>query len=172
MLRQIFFGLGSNCGDRFANLVAARDALKAQVNILRCSSVYETPALLPENAPAEWDIPFLNAVISGETDLEPLALLEFVKKIESEIGRQHRGHWGPREIDIDILLMDGVAIQTELLTIPHLEMLKRDFVMMPLQELGHTPHEAQRADIAESQDSATPLSSVRNVVMLREDLCL
>lgn len=154
MQRKIFLGLGSNYGDRFTNLCAARDALKMQISILQCSSVYESPALLPENAPIEWDVPFLNAVIAAKTDLEPLALLAFVKNIEQQLGRQNRGHWSPREIDIDILWMEGVEVQTETLTIPHKEMLKRDFVMVPLSEISH-----------HSQPATHTLTK-------REDLCL
>jgi 2-amino-4-hydroxy-6-hydroxymethyldihydropteridine diphosphokinase len=136
-MHRIYISLGSNCGDSFENLKAAKHAMSNQMRILQCSSIYESPALLPENAPAEWDTPFLNAVIAAETDLEPLAVLEFLKAIEQQLGRQHRGHWAPREIDLDILMMEGVEVQTDLLTIPHKEMLKRDFVMVPLSEISH-----------------------------------
>lgn len=154
MQRKIFLGLGSNYGDRFANLCAARNTLKMHMSILQCSSVYEAPALLPENAPADWDIPFLNAVIGAETNLDPLALLALIKNIEQQLGRQNRGHWSPREIDIDILWMEGGEMQTDTLTIPHKEMLKRDFVMVPLSEISH-----------HSQPTTHTLTK-------REDLCL
>lgn len=153
-MRRIYIGLGSNCGDSFENLKAAKLAMSARMRNIQCSSVFESPALLPENAPAEWDIPFLNAVIAAETELPPLALLEFLKSIEQQLGRQNRGHWGPREIDLDILWMENIAMQTDTLTLPHKEMQKRDFVMVPLAEVS---------------DFAAPAA---HSLFKREDLCL
>lgn len=136
---MILLGLGSNLGDRKANLEAALAALAlADVHILRVSSVYETDALLPEDAPAEWDIPYYNIVAAAESALQPEALLEAAKRVERQLGRKDVGRWGPRVIDIDILAHGGAVMQGENLTIPHPRTLDRDFVMVPLAEIA--PH--------------------------------
>lgn len=134
---QIILGLGSNCEPRYTFLMRACDALRADAAIsdLRASPVYETPALLPVNAPAEWNIPYLNQVITAYTYLEPLQLLQWTQALEHRLGRTRRGRWGPREIDIDILHMEGVQREDPRLTLPHAEMLKRAFVMVPLADL-------------------------------------
>ena len=134
-MRKILLGLGGNIGDREAALHSAREALAAWVSEMRCSAIYEFPALLDADAPQEWNQPFLNQVVCGVTALEPLALLEQCQRIEQQIGKRKIGHWAPRLIDIDILDMQDVQLVSERLTIPHPEMHKRDFVMQPLLEL-------------------------------------
>lgn len=136
---MILLGLGSNLGDRKANLEAALAALAlAGVHIQRVSSVYETDALLPEDAPTEWDIPYYNIAVVAESSLQPEALLDVVKQVEQQLGRENVGRWGPRVIDIDILAHGVSMMQSERLTIPHPQMLGRDFVMVPLAEIA--PH--------------------------------
>lgn len=139
---MILFGLGSNLGDRKANLEAALAALgqgdAAPVHLLRVSSVYESAALLPDDAPPEWDIPFYNIVAAAESALPPYQLLKVVKQIEQRLGREDAGRWGPRVIDIDILAYGNTMLQSAELTIPHAAMLSRDFVMVPLAEIQ--PH--------------------------------
>ena len=101
---MILIALGSNLGKREENLAHARAALVGyDVELVAESSTIETPALLPDGAPEEWNIPFLNQVIAVRTHLEPMELLTVLKLIEAELGRQKREHWGPREIDLDIL---------------------------------------------------------------------
>lgn len=136
---MILLGLGSNLGDRKANLEAALAALvHADIRVQRVSSVYETDALLPENAPAEWDIPYYNIVVVAESALQPEALLDAVKRVERQLGRQDIGRWGPRVIDIDILAHGITVMRSDRLTLPHPQMLRRDFVMVPLAEVA--PH--------------------------------
>lgn len=139
---MILLGLGSNLGDRQANLEAALAALGhgefAPLRLLRVSSVYESAALLPAGAPAEWDIAYYNIVTAAESDLTPEALLQEVKRIERALGREDVGRWGPRIIDIDILAHGETLVDSEHLTLPHPEMLERDFVMVPLAEIQ--PH--------------------------------
>lgn len=139
---MILLGLGSNLGDRKANLEAALAALgqgdAAPLHLLRVSSVYESAALLPDNAPPEWDIPFYNIVAAAESTLPPHQLLQVVKQIEQRLGREDMGRWGPRIIDIDILACGNTVLQSAELTIPHAAMLNRDFVMVPLAEIQ--PH--------------------------------
>lgn len=137
---MILLGLGSNLGDRQANLEAALAALvaDASLRLLRVSSVYQSAALLPENAPADWDIAYYNIVVAAEGDVPPERLLAAVKAIEAKLGRKDVGRWGPRVIDIDILAHGDEVMEGETLTLPHPAMLERDFVMVPLAEIQ--PH--------------------------------
>ena len=135
----VIFGLGSNLGDREAYLQNAIASLiqntELRLSDIKCSSVIETPALLPEGAPVEWDIPFLNIVMSAQTIATAEQILNVTKYTEAELGKHHRGHWAPREIDIDILALGTQIIASESLTIPHPHMEKRLFVMQPFAEI-------------------------------------
>lgn len=139
-MSSVGFALGSNQGDRLRYLEQAGALLESRLALehVRYSSVYVTPALLPEGAPEAWNIPYLNQVMLAEVpgEAEPMVLLEQVKQMEQQLGRQVRGHWGPREIDIDILFIDEVCMQTEALTLPHAAMAERAFVMVPLAEIA------------------------------------
>lgn len=133
---MIFLGLGTNLGDRHANLEASLRALSTLMNIHQVSSVYESAALLPENAPAEWDISYYNSVICGESSLSPEELLMAIKNLEKLLGRKDIGRWGPRLIDMDMLSYGALIHQSDNLILPHPEMTKRDFVMVPLAEIA------------------------------------
>lgn len=136
---MIFIALGSNLGDREGNLAAARMALMLHdVEIVAQSRVVQTPALLPEGAPAEWNLPYLNQVVEVQTRLSPHELLTCLKLIESDLGRQNRPHWAPREMDLDLLCYGDEIIVTDVLTLPHAQMDSRDFVLKPLMEIA--PH--------------------------------
>ncbi len=130
---EVFIGLGSNVGERHRYLQRAAEAL-GRVEGLRVvwfSSVYETdPYGKTDQAK------FLNAVCEAETSLAPADLLPRLRGIEDELGRQRREHWGPREIDLDILLYDGLAVQQEGVQVPHPELEKRKFVLIPLREIA------------------------------------
>jgi 2-amino-4-hydroxy-6-hydroxymethyldihydropteridine diphosphokinase len=129
-----FLGLGTNLGDRRANLEAAVAALAdAGVAVLASSSVYETaPVGLVLDQPA-----FLNACVSVATELEPLVLLDLVKGIERSLGRSVGGvRHGPRVIDIDILLLGARVFASERLSVPHPALRERRFVLEPLLELA------------------------------------
>jgi 2-amino-4-hydroxy-6-hydroxymethyldihydropteridine diphosphokinase len=127
-----YLGLGSNVGDRLANLRAAVDRLSRQVEILARSSVYET-----EPQGEVLDQPdFLNAAVEIETSCGPEELLEVCKGIERELGRDfNQVRHGPRVVDIDLLLLGDIELQTERLTLPHREVTTRRFVLVPLLEL-------------------------------------
>ncbi len=130
---HIFLGLGSNVGDRRANLVRAIEALeRCGVRIARLSPVVESPALLPDGAPAEWNRPFLNLVAQCATDRKPESLLGELKRIEAELGRGDADKWAPRPVDVDILLWGRERIETDRLRIPHPELERRSFVLTPL----------------------------------------
>lgn len=130
-LATVYLGLGANLGDRAANLREARRRLGAGgVRLERCSSLYETEP---------WGVPdqprFLNAVCRGRTELSPELLLALAKRIEGELGRVPTVRYGPRAIDIDILLYDGLACASPELTIPHPRLSERAFVLVPLAEI-------------------------------------
>lgn len=130
---DIFLGLGSNVGDRRANLESAIGALeRAGVRVVRLSPVIESPALLPDGALAEWNRPFLNLVAKCATDHEPESVLSLAKRIEAEMGRGDADKWAPRPVDIDILLWGREQISTDRLRIPHPELERRNFVLTPL----------------------------------------
>ena len=134
---MILLALGSNIGDREGFLRRACEALDAVgATVVKQSPLMETPAMLPPDAPAEWDIPFLNQVIAVTTNHTPEALLACAKSIEAGLGRQDRGRWGPREIDIDLLAYHAERRDTALLTLPHPGIALRDFVLKPLAEIA------------------------------------
>ena len=125
-------GLGSNVGDRLGNL---RNA----VNVLSCSGflvtarsfVYETPPFGRTDQPR-----FLNAAIIGEFAGNPSSLLSLLKDVEKRMGRQDRGRWGPREIDLDLLLIPDFITCSETLEVPHPGLAERAFVLFPLAEIA------------------------------------
>jgi 2-amino-4-hydroxy-6-hydroxymethyldihydropteridine diphosphokinase len=129
--RNAYLGLGSNLGDRDARLRAAISKLAAFVQVERVSSVYETEPLLVADQPL-----FHNLACVGKTTLDPFSLLRALKRIESDLGRVPGPRYGPRVIDIDILLLDDLVLDTPELTIPHPGMLERAFVLTPLAEIA------------------------------------
>ena len=135
-MQKIAIGLGSNIGDRQDAIRQAVRLMEGFIQNIRLSCLHETPALLTDDAPEEWNQPFLNAALTGDTDLSPHELLEKLQEIENELGRKRIGKWSPRTIDLDILLYGEKIIESKELTLPHPEMLKRDFVMKPLLEIA------------------------------------
>jgi 2-amino-4-hydroxy-6-hydroxymethyldihydropteridine diphosphokinase/dihydropteroate synthase len=127
---MIYLSLGSNLGHRLYHLQCAVELLKKRcLKNFHYSIILETAAILNKNAPSDWNKPFLNMIVSGETDLSPLALLEVLKNIETELGRPAAHEkWAPRIIDIDILLWDGIKMDAPGLVIPHPELKSRDFL--------------------------------------------
>jgi 2-amino-4-hydroxy-6-hydroxymethyldihydropteridine diphosphokinase len=131
--RRGLLGLGSNVGERRANLQAAVDALPgAGVRVLASSSTYDTdPVGEVLDQPS-----FLNACVLVETALEPLALLDAAKALEAQLGRVEGGvRHGPRAIDIDVLMLGDVVLEHERMTLPHPQLLGRRFVLIPALEL-------------------------------------
>ena len=127
-----YSGLGANLGTREKTLRRAIELIKKlpAVKLLRVSSFYESEAWGVVNQP-----PFINAAIKISTELEPLALLDELQRIELELGRIRREHWGARTIDLDILLIEGQKISCERLTVPHKYLFDRDFALIPLKEI-------------------------------------
>ena len=128
-----YIGFGSNIGDRLVHIQNAIQTLSKTegITLQKISSLYKTDPVGYE-AQAQ----FLNGVAAIQTSLSPLSLLHTLKDIETAVGRQHRIRWGPREIDLDILIYEDLCLQTEKLVIPHLEMHLRGFVLVPLVEIA------------------------------------
>ncbi len=140
-LKRIVFGIGSNVGDREFYLNQAVNLLERDLELssLKRSNIFKNQAMLLPNSPLEWDVEFFNIAVSGDVDLEknsPQKILEITQKIEKKIGRKNRGRWAPREIDIDILIIDGLALKIEnQLEIPHPGILSRDFFIKTVAEI-------------------------------------
>ncbi|HEV8575410.1 MAG TPA: 2-amino-4-hydroxy-6-hydroxymethyldihydropteridine diphosphokinase [Dehalococcoidia bacterium] len=130
-MATVYVGLGANIGNREANLRMALRGLTSMARVEALSSLYETEPEGPEQPP------FLNAVCRIETGLEPESLLRFLKSLEHEIGRRSGGRrWGPRPIDLDILLYEDRVLEGRELTVPHPRMAERAFVLVPLAEIA------------------------------------
>jgi 2-amino-4-hydroxy-6-hydroxymethyldihydropteridine diphosphokinase len=129
-------GIGSNLGDRLDTLQRAVDLLNAErgIRVSRSSRVFETEPVGGVEQPE-----FLNAVLEIDTDLEPRDLLAATQRAESALGRTREIRWGPRTIDVDILLIDARTIDDPHLTVPHPRMRERAFVLIPLLDLRPTP---------------------------------
>jgi 2-amino-4-hydroxy-6-hydroxymethyldihydropteridine diphosphokinase len=128
----VYISIGSNLGDREKNCSRSIDLLEKNGIVVRQrSSLYETIPWGVREQPL-----FLNMVIEAETGLKPQELLALLKNVEIEVGREESSRWGPRAIDLDILLYDDVMLNEETLTIPHPYLHERDFVLIPLCEIA------------------------------------
>lgn len=148
MSHQVYIGIGSNLGDRRANHreVIQRLGELPETRLMRASSLYESE---PHGDAKTW---FVNSVIEVQTELSPSDLLKRLKTIETTMGRKRvKGkRWGSRVIDLDILLYDQEIVQTRTLKIPHPEMHKRRFVLLPLCELApHLSHASLGSTISQ-----------------------
>ena len=133
---QVYLGLGSNLGRRRDHLARAIEALEGHgLTIVRVSPVVESPALLPDSAPSEWNRPYLNLVLECAARCSPEQLRLWIDEIQRAFGRHDASHWSPRPIDIDILLWGRERIVTERLNIPHRDLTCRSFVLAPLVAL-------------------------------------
>lgn len=132
----VYIGLGSNVGDRAGHLARARAAMDSidRTSVVAFSSIHETDPVGPVDQDA-----FFNAAAVLETELEPIALLDALREIEAAEGREpesQRTRWGPRTLDLDILLFDDRKIDHERLHVPHPRMHERSFVLAPLAEIA------------------------------------
>jgi 2-amino-4-hydroxy-6-hydroxymethyldihydropteridine diphosphokinase len=131
MEHDIYLALGTNLGDRLANLRAALRSFPPDVQPLSVSRVYETPPWGYADQPA-----FLNLVIRATTLLSPEALLSKLKELEVELGREPGFRWGPRLIDLDILFYDDLILDSPPLVLPHKRLHERAFVLVPLADVA------------------------------------
>ena len=125
---RAFLGLGSNLGDRWQYL---RDAVSSLAGVTAVSPVYETE---PMGGPSQG--PFLNVVVELETDLTPRQLLGVCHRLESAAGRVRADRWGPRTLDVDILMLGDLTIDDPDLQLPHPRMWSRRFVLQPLADIA------------------------------------
>lgn len=153
---MLYLGLGSNLGDKRANLLLAISLIEKRIGRLVCQSAfYETEpwGYISSNT-------YQNAVISVETTLSPMEVLDITQDIERELGRLHKsteGGYADRPIDIDLLLMDEWVLRNERLTLPHPLMQERMFVMMPLVEIAPTlVHPVLKETICEIYNTMKP----------------
>lgn len=132
MTNIVYLSLGSNIGDREKHLIDAIKLLKEDKHITleKKSSIYETDPVGYEDQQ-----PFLNMVVKISTTLQPMELLNKIQHIEKVGGRKRDIRWGPRTIDVDILLFNDEKIKTERLVVPHPRMFERRFVLVPLLEI-------------------------------------
>jgi 2-amino-4-hydroxy-6-hydroxymethyldihydropteridine diphosphokinase len=156
-MKQVYLSLGSNRGDRMANLRRAMEELgKAGVKVERVSSFYKTEPV--DFGPQAW---FLNCAVEASTEFMPMQLLKAVKSVERALGRRPGVSKGPRAIDIDILLYENVVVRTAALTIPHERMNERRFVLIPLRELAPAArHPVSRRTVTEMLQDSPDLSQV------------
>lgn len=130
-MAEVFLALGTNLGDRHANLIAALNALGDYVEIMSKSRLYETSPMYVADQPA-----FLNMVVRAVTELTPHELLAALKHLEKKLGRKTTYSNGPRLIDLDILYFDDILLDDEDLQIPHLRISERSFVLSPMADIS------------------------------------
>jgi len=129
MTTKTYIGLGSNLGDSRQILSEAIAKLKT-LGEVKVSKLYQSPPMGPQDQPN-----YLNAVAELNTDLTPLDLLDQLQRFEKEAGRVRLRRWGERTLDLDLLIYGDEKIQNERLTVPHIGILERDFVVIPLLDL-------------------------------------
>ena len=129
-----YIGLGSNLGDSKVILTEAVHKL-ASLGDVKTSKLYQSPPMGQQDQPN-----YLNAVVQLSTNLAPLALLDELQRFEQESGRVRLRHWGERTLDLDLLIYEEEKIQHERLTVPHVGVMERDFVLIPLLDLDPNLH--------------------------------
>ena len=127
----VYLGLGSNLGNRLRNLQAGVRGVGAAGRVAAVSPLYESEPVGPSGQPPYW-----NAALALATDLSPRALLDLVKRIEWQMGRRPGPVWGPRPLDLDILLAGDTCVQEPALVVPHPRLAERPFVLVPLAEIA------------------------------------
>ena len=155
----VYIALGANLGDRRANLSEALRRLEPEVHVEAVSALYESPPQPPAPPPA-----YLNAACRVTTKLEPRPLLDYLKRIERDMGRSDAARWAPRPIDLDIALYDDRVVNDADLVIPHPRMTERAFVLRPLldldPELVHPVTGRRLADQLAELDEITRVEAV------------
>ena len=144
-----YLSIGTNLGEREQNLAHAVALLQQQVDVKDVSAIYETAPVGVTDQPS-----FLNICVKLETDKDAQQLLDVCQFVEQELGRVRLYRWGPRSIDLDILLFNHENIETERLIVPHERMFERAFVLVPLADVsdGDTPQLQQAAQLLTQMD--------------------
>ncbi len=147
-----YIAIGSNLEDRLFYINKALELLKDYGRIRKVSTLYISKPWGKVNQPD-----FLNGVVEFETRLGPISLLKVLKEIEKKTGRKPRERWGPREIDLDILLYENHVLMLSFLRIPHLHLTERDFFLFPLLELNpdlvHPLHKTKLEEYAKKLEN-------------------
>ncbi len=129
---RAFIGLGSNLGNRLGNLRGAVESMRGNgLRVLAASSVYDTDPVGPPQPN------YLNAAVALEAELPPAELVAVLKKVEAEIGREQTERWGPRIIDLDLLLYGEQTVSEPGIAVPHRELTNRAFALVPILEIDH-----------------------------------
>jgi len=139
-MKDVYLSIGTNMGERYENLQHAVDLLKEkkELELIRVSSVFETAAVGYTD-----QADFLNIAVHLKTAISSVEMLKICQEIERELGRVREFRWGPRVIDLDILLYNQENIETENLIVPHPRMYERAFVLVPLVEITPSPFDEQ-----------------------------
>ncbi|MGR6907228.1 MULTISPECIES: 2-amino-4-hydroxy-6-hydroxymethyldihydropteridine diphosphokinase [Lysinibacillus] len=139
-MKDVYLSIGTNMGERYENLQHAVDLLKEkkELELIRVSSVFETAAVGYTD-----QADFLNIAVHLKTPISSVEMLNICQEIERELGRVREFRWGPRVIDLDILLYNQENIETENLIVPHPRMYERAFVLVPLVEITPSPFDEQ-----------------------------
>ena len=155
-MARILLGLGGNVGDRAANMRAAIAGLRRFLNVTAVSPIYETAPMYRTDQPA-----FLNLALTAETEVGPAALLAAVKHLEQRLGRVPGTRYGPRPIDIDILLYAEHTLATAELEVPHPRMGERGFVLVPSADIAADwVHPVTRRTVARMLDALESTADV------------
>ncbi|MCS7083414.1 MAG: 2-amino-4-hydroxy-6-hydroxymethyldihydropteridine diphosphokinase [Aquificaceae bacterium] len=158
-IKELYLALGSNIDNRIENILKAISALRDILEVKKISTIYESPPWGITSQPK-----FLNCAILCNADLPPFELLKEVKSIEKKLGRIQRERWGPREIDIDILIYGDLILKTPELEIPHPHLSSRDFFILPLIELSesilHPVYKKPLRDFLPKESLCTPFACV------------
>ena len=160
MSHLIFFAIGSNISPRFHYLrQGVKSVRESGIEVERISSLYQTSPVGPVNQPY-----FLNAVVKAKTSLKPLEILELFQQIQKKWGRIPGIHFGPRTLDMDLLLYDEVKMRTDKLTLPHPRMESRKFVLVPLLEISpslRNPEGTSYRSLLDKCDSSQSINHYR-----------
>ncbi|MFD1317271.1 2-amino-4-hydroxy-6-hydroxymethyldihydropteridine diphosphokinase [Loigolactobacillus zhaoyuanensis] len=158
-MHQVYLSIGSNIGDRKAQLQQAIMALENEpaIEVIQVSSVYETS---PVGGVVQDD--FYNCAVHLATSLSAAELLKIIQQIEQKQKRRRLIHWGPRTIDLDILWYDDATIETANLTIPHPEMAKRAFVLVPLQEITSGQQQQKIEKLLQALPAAQRVTKIKD----------
>lgn len=161
-MTQIFIGLGSNLNDPIQQIFQAIEALKTQPHLhdVAVSPIYGSKPVGPQDQPD-----YINAVAQCNTDLSPLELLDLLQSIEQNHHRVRERHWGPRTLDLDLLLYGKEIIHLPRLEVPHPHMLERGFVMKPLNDLAPNMRLANGNTVTEQLQQL----DTSDLVLIKED---